>query len=108
MRVSIRPVRVDRLRRGRAGQFRVVEEQDNVGVQCSLIAPQRHGVITAPIHNLLSDRPLAVHRIHGDDRVLQRQHRQQFRHRGDLIRFSVRGDLSQHHPLLAAPGTDHV
>ena len=41
--------------------------------------------------------------------AFQREHLQQLLwHRGDLVRLVVRGDLPQHHALLAAPGADHV
>ena len=77
-------------------------------MQRGLIAFQRQGIIAALIDDLLSDGALAVERVHGHDRALQRQHRQQFRHRGDLVRLRIRSDLAQHHALLAAPGADHV
>ena len=69
---------------------------------------QRQDVVTALVADLPGDGALAVERIGGHDRALQREHRQQLRHRGDLVRLGVGGDLRQHKALRAAPGTDHV
>ncbi len=72
-----------RRRDGVAG--RIVEKQDGVIVQCALVLLQRQGIVAALIGDLGGDRALAVERVRGHDRALQRQHRQQFGHRGDLV-----------------------
>ena len=77
-------------------------------MQCALVAFQRQRIVAALIDDLLSDRTLAVERIGGHDRAFQRQHLQQLRHRGDLVRLGIRSNLRQHQPLFAAPGADHV
>jgi hypothetical protein len=77
-------------------------------MQRALVPLQRQGVVTALIDDLLGNRALTVERVGGHDGTLQRQHLQQLRHRGNLVRLGVCGDLSQHQTLLAAPGTDHM
>src|SRR3954447_1993705 len=42
----------------------------------------------ASLHHLLGDGALAIERVGGDDRAVQRQHLQQLWHSGDLIRLS--------------------
>ena len=83
-------------------------ETAHVAMQRSLVALQRQGIVAALIDDLLGDGALAIERVGGHDRPFQRQHLQQLRHRGDLVRFRIGGDLRQHQPLLAAPGADHV
>ena len=84
------------------------KKQPDVIMQRALISLQRQRVVAALIDNPLSDRTLAVERIGGHDRTLQRRHLQQLRYRGDLVRFGIRGDLRQHQALFAAPRADHV
>lgn len=86
----------------------IVEEQADIRMQGGLIALQRQGVIAAAIDDLLGDGALAVERVDGHDRALERQHLQQLRHRGDLVGLLVGGDLRQHHTLFAAPGAHHM
>ena len=86
----------------------IVEISADIIVERALIALQSQRIVATLIDDLLSDRTLAVQRVGGHDRALQRQHLQQRRHGGDLVGLGVRGDLRQHHALLAAPGADHV
>ncbi len=65
-----------------------------------LIAFQRKGVIAALIHNLASDRALAVERVRCDDRALQRQKFEKFRNGRDLVGFAIHGELAKHKPLI--------
>ena len=87
---------------------RIIEKQLDVIMQCALVAFQRQRIVAALIDDLLSDRALAVECIGGHDRAFQRQHLQQLRHSGDLVRLGIRSDLRQHQTLFAAPGADHV
>jgi hypothetical protein len=77
-------------------------------MQRALVSLQRQRIVAALMDNLPSDRALAVECIGGHDRTFQRQHLQQLRYCGDLVRFGIRGDLRQHQALLAAPCADHV
>ena len=77
-------------------------------MQRALVALQRQDIVAALIDDLLGDVALAVERVDGHDRALEREHLQQLRHRGDLVGLGVGGDLRQHQALLAAPGADHV
>jgi hypothetical protein len=60
------------------------------------------------LDDLPGDLALAIERVDGHDTALKPEHLQQFRHRRDLIRLGVGGNLRQHQPLLAAPGRHHV
>src|SRR4051812_34565269 len=87
---------------------RIIEKPHDIVMQRGLVGLQGQRVITALVRDLLGYATLAVERIRGDNRAFQRQHRRQFRHRGDLVRLGVGGDLSQDQALLTAPGTDPV
>ena len=67
-----------------------------------LIRLQCQRVIAPLIDDLRGDGALAVEGIDGHNGALERQHRQQLRHGGDLIGFRV-GGLRQHDALFAAP-----
>ena len=87
---------------------RIVEIEADIVMQRALVALQRQDIVSALTNDLLCDRALAVERVSGHDRALQRQHLQKLRHGGDLVRLRVGGDLRQHKALLTAPRTDHV
>ena len=65
-------------------------------------------IVASLVHDLLRDGALAIERVGGHNGALQRQHLQQFRHCGDLVRLGVSGDSRQHQALLAAPRADHM
>ena len=77
-------------------------------MQRALIAFQRQHVVAALIDDLPGNLALTVERISGHDGAFEGQHLQQLRHRGDLVRLGLGGDLRQDQPLLTAPGADHV
>jgi hypothetical protein len=51
---------------------------------------------------------LAVEGIGRDDGVLEREHGQEPRHRGDLVRLAVDRELPQDQPLLDRPGAHQM
>jgi hypothetical protein len=58
--------------------------------------------------DLSGNGALAVGRVGDHGGAFQRQHGQQLRHGGDLVRLDIGGDPRQHQTLLRAPGADHV
>ena len=77
-------------------------------MQTALVSLQGQGIVAALFDDLFGDRALAIERVDGHDRPLQRQHLQELWHGRDLVRFHIGGDLRHHQALLATPGADHV
>jgi hypothetical protein len=67
---------IDGLRRRAARTSRVIQEQSDVSMQRALVAFQRQRIVAALIHELLRNGALAIERVRGHDRALER-HRQQ-------------------------------
>ena len=65
--------------------LQIVEKQNDIVMQCTLIALQSQRVVALLIHDLLRDGSLAVERVGGHDGTFKHQHLQQFRHCGDLV-----------------------
>src|SRR3954469_18938672 len=57
-------------------------------MQRALVAFQRQDIVATLLHHLLGDGALAIERVGGDDRAVQRQHLQQLWHSGDLFDLS--------------------
>ena len=54
------------------------------------------------------DGLLTAHRVRGDERPFQVQHRQHVRHRGDFVRLVRHRLLRQHQPRLGGVGADQM
>jgi hypothetical protein len=65
-------------------------------------------VIGLLVDDLLRDVALAPHRIDRDDRPFDRQHRQQFGDRDDLVGLFRDFDLAEHQTLAGGEGGNHV
>jgi hypothetical protein len=63
-------------------------------------------VIGTPLQDPAGDRLLAAHGIQRHDAILQGQHLEQHRDRGDLVRFAIDLGLAEHQALLT--GADPV
>ena len=88
--------------------LRIVEEQGDIGVQGGLISLEGEQVVAALIDDLPGDLPLAADRIDGDDRALEREHFQELRDCGDLVRLAIDGQLAEHQALVGRPGGDQM
>ena len=77
----------------RQGCGGVIEEGPDVVVQRALVALERQHVVPALPQDLLGDGALAVEGIGRDDGVLEREHGQEPRHRGDLVRLACDREL---------------
>jgi hypothetical protein len=82
----------------------IIQIQAHILVQSALVSFQGQHIVATLFHNLFGDRALAIQRIDGHNCPLQRQHFQQLRYGGNLVRFLVGGDLRQNQASLAAPG----
>jgi hypothetical protein len=73
-----------------------------------LVVLESEGIIASLIEDLLGNGALASHGVDRHDRACQGKHGQKVWDRRDFVGFRVRGALTKHQALLAAPRADHV
>ena len=96
-------VRVDpRVRR------QMLPEPLQILVQLPLVALRRDQVVGAARDDRRRGGALAVQRVQGHHRTVQRQHVQHLPHRGNLVRLAVHAALRQHRAVARGPHVDHV
>src|ERR1700761_628214 len=73
-----------------------------------LVGLERHEIISPVFEDPGGDRPLAAHRIQGDNRSLDVEHLEQFRDRADLVRFVADPTLAKDQPAVTSPRADDM
>src|SRR3954447_18895504 len=86
----------------RAKQCPLLYRQERLAV----IGLEHQQVIGAPLQDPAGDRLLVAHGVQGHDAVLQGQHLEQRRDRGDLVRLAIDLTLAERQSLLT--GADQV
>ena len=86
----------------------IVEPRLRVRVERFLVALQRQDAVPALAGDQLRRGALRVHRVPGDERVLQLQHLQQRRQRPDLVGLRVDRHLAEHDPGPRSEGADQM
>lgn len=88
--------------------YGLTEQQLNLLLQCPLIALECQNIVSAFGHDGLDDLTPGSHRINSDDTAFELHQFKQRGSGGDLITLAIDLLLTQHQPVLAGPGTDHV
>jgi len=99
---------IDRPVEGRAAETGCCAKLLDSGEFLPLVRLERHQIIRPSLEDSGGDRPLAAHRIQGDDRPLDVQHVEQFRDRGDLVGFVADLTLAKDQPTLTSPRADDM
>ena len=73
-----------------------------------LVGFEHHQIISPSLEDPGGDRPLAAHRVQGDNRPLDVEHLEQFRDRADRAGFVVDPTLTQDQPAITSPRADNV
>ena len=73
-----------------------------------LVGFEHHQIISPSLEDPGGDRPLAAHRIQGDDRPLEVERREQFRDRGDRVGFVADLTLAKDQPAVTSPRADDM
>jgi hypothetical protein len=97
-----------RLGRGTAGETMLLATLLHRQERLAVIGLEPQQVIGAALQDLVGDRLLTAHGIHGHDAVFQVQRLEQHRDRGDLVRLAINHALAERQSLLTGPGTDQV
>lgn len=93
---------------GKAPVAGVLKKALHFCVGGSVIAVERHDIVSVRFADLFGDGLLAVERVHRHNTAGQFQRAQQLWHGGDLVAFLGRRQLPEHKPIGRRPRTDQV